>query len=219
MHSFRPFHARATASILALALTAGALVAGCSSDSKKSGTSTTAPPVANLSVTLGLAGVASAGAPVTLADADRQAVLNAVSGYIQSATLEPLQHPTADPAGKKLAALLAPSAAAALTGPEHDALTDIGVGPATKAVTTKLVPVSLAGLADRTGAVDLIGATLDLTVSTQAKLGPITIHRTGELMFVRDGGTWKILGFKLAVERDGAGLGPLTSTASGSTQP
>lgn len=218
MHSFRPSHARATASIFALA--AIVLVVGCSSDSKKSGTSTpTAPPVANLSVKLGLAGVASAGAPVPLADADRQAVLNGVSGYIQSATLEPLQHPNADPAGKKLAALLAPSAAAALTGPEHDALTDIGVGPATKAVNTKLVPVSLAGLADRTGAVDLIGATLDLTVSTQAKLGPITIHRTGELMFIRDGSAWKILGFKLAVERDGAGLGPVTSTASGSTRP
>ena len=213
-------HARARLLVVIASLTAVALLVGCSSDSKKSGTSTpTPPPVANLSVKLGLAGVASAGAPVQLADADRQAVLNAVSGYIQNATLEPLQHPTADPAGKKLAALLAPSAIAALTGPEHDALTDIGVGPATKAVTTKLVPVSLAGLADKTGAVDLIGATLDLTVATQAKLGPITIHRTGELMFVRDGSAWKILGFKLAVERDGAGLGPLTTTASGSTKP
>ena len=94
-----PPHARARLLIVIATFTAGALVVGCSSDSKKSGTSTpTAPPVANLSVKLGLAGVASAGAPTPLADADRQAVLDAVSGYIQSATLEPLQHPNADPA-------------------------------------------------------------------------------------------------------------------------
>jgi hypothetical protein len=36
------------------------------------------------------------------------------------------------------------------------------------------------------------------------------IHRSGELMFTRDAGAWKILSFKLSVTRDGAGLGAAT---------
>ena len=70
-----------------------------------------------------------------------------------------------------------------------------------------LAPVSITGLADPTGAIDLVGTTLDLTVTRRSQGGDITIHRSGELMFVRDGAGWKILSFRLAVTRDGAGLG------------
>jgi hypothetical protein len=51
-------------------------------------------------------------------------------------------------------------------------------------------------------------------VQAAAKGGPITIHRSGELMFTRDSGTWKILSFKLAVTREGAGLGAANTSST-----
>jgi hypothetical protein len=199
-------HLRAgCAALLALA------AAACSSGgSSKATPPSTAPTKANVRVTPGLTGVASAGAPVQLAATDRDAILTAVRAYVQDATVAPLE-------GEKvpdLASHFAPAAAPALNGPEHDALLDTDGPRARGRVTVSLLPVNVKGLADPSGAVDLIGATIDLTVRAGAAAGPITIHRSGELMFTRDAGAWKILSFKLTVTRDGAGLGAATSSTT-----
>jgi hypothetical protein len=193
------------------ALLAGVAVVACSSGSsgKSSTPPSTAATAARVTVTPGLVTVASAGSPAQLPDADRDAVFAAVRAYVQDATVAPLE-------GKKvpdLASHFAPAAVPAITGPERDALLDTDVPRATGRLTVSMQPVSLKGLADPTGAIDLVGSTLDVTAQTTAKGGPITIHRSGELMFTRDAGTWKILSFRLAVTRDGAGLGaPTPST-------
>jgi hypothetical protein len=193
------------------AVAVGLVAVGCSGDgSSESAPSTTTRPDARVRATAGLVSVATAGAPVELAPADRDAIVDAVGGYVQDATVAPLE-------GKDvpdLADRFAPTSAAALQGAERDTLVDVGVPRATGRVTPTLQPVNLRGLADGSGAVDLVGATLDVTVHATAAAGPITIHRTGELMFTRDAGTWKILGFKLAVTRDGAGLGTDGATSS-----
>jgi hypothetical protein len=194
------------------ALLAGVAVVACSSggSAKSSTPPSTAATTTRVQITRGLVTVASAGAPTQLPDTDRDAVLTAVRAYVQDATVAPLE-------GKKvpdLASHFAPTAAAAITGPERDALLDADVPRATGRLTVSVQPVSLKGLADPTGAIDLVGSTLDVTARTTAAGGPITIHRTGELMFTRDAGTWKILSFTLAVTRDGAGLGAATSTTT-----
>ena len=192
------------------------VLASCSSGSSaaKGSSTTRAPRSATVTATAGLVGVVSAGKPVELSPADRTAVLRAVDTYVRAATIEPLAGRPA-----KLDALFAKDAAPAVGAPERDALSDDGLPKVTGDAKATLVPVSMSGLADQSGAVDLVGTTLDLTVTATAARGAITIHRSGELMFVRDGGSWKILSFKLAVTRDGAGLGPAPSSTTGSTTP
>ncbi len=199
-----------------LALVSIGALAACSSGSKAtSGSSTTQPrKSAAVNATAGLVGVVSAGQPAQLSDADKTAVLHAVDGYVRAATLEPLKGKASN-----LDSLFATGAAPSATAPERDALSDDGLPPMTGGAKATLVPVSMSGLADVSGAIDLVGTTIDLTVTGTAGKGAITIHRSGELMFERDGSNWKILSFKLAVTRDGAGLGTASSTTTGSSTP
>lgn len=216
------------------------IAGGCSSDgsSPKSKSPPTTRPAAPLEVTPGTVTVASAGSAVQLADADRDAIISSVGAYINAASLVPLTAAGSVPAREKTAkrsqtastttasgaasgldALFAAGAAPALAGPERDSLVDTGVGPATGTVKATVAPVNLVGLADRSGTIDLIGTTLDLTITTTGVGGPISIHRAGELMFIRDGGRWAILGFKLAVTRQGSGLEPVPASTTRSTAP
>ncbi len=142
-------------------------------------------------------------------------MLASIDRYIAGATIAPLSGTS--PA--TLAADFTATAVPALTGPEQDALTDSAVPKATGAVKATLAPLNLTALSDQAGAIDLVGTTFDLTVNTSASGGPITIHRTGEFMLSRDGGVWTILGFTLAVTRDGAGLGAAPTATTGSNTP
>ena len=197
-----------------LALASIGTLAACSSGSSStSRPSVTQPPSsAAVKATSGLVGVASAGQPAQLSDADKTAILSAVDTYVGAATLQPLKGKPSN-----LDTLFATGAAPAATAPERDALSDDGLPAVSGGTKATLLPVSMSGLADPAGAIDLIGATIDLTVTGTAPKGAITIHRSGELMFERDGSNWKILSFKLAVTRDGAGLGTASSTTGSST--
>ena len=193
------------------------LISACSSSSSPSAkpTTTTRPAPGAIHAAAGKVDVASSGKIVAFADADRDAVLASIDRYVAGATFAPLGgKPTAN-----LAADFTATAAPALTGPEQDALTDAAVPKVTGAVKATLAPLNLTALSDQGGAIDLVGTTFDLTVNTSASGGPITIHRTGEFMLSRDGGAWKILGFTLAVTRDGAGLGAAPTATTGSSAP
>lgn len=201
---------------LVITVSALTLLAACSSDStaKHRATPTTRPPSARVIATMGKLDMAVGGPQlVGLADSDRKAILAAIQRYVAVATMRPLN-------GKGTAALaaqLTASAAPALSGPDHDALEDAGIAKATGAIKAVLAPINLTALSDQGGAVDLVGATFDLTVNAEATAGPLTIHRSGELMFTRDGGTWKILGFTLAVTRSGDGIGTTPTSKPPST--
>ena len=199
-----------------LALVGAVVLGACSGGgSEKAGSSTTTRPNGSVHATAGLVAVSSAGAPTELPAADRDAILAAVTSYVQQATVDPLEGKPP----KDLTAALTASAAPALTGPERDALVDTGVPAATGPIHTTLAPVNLRGLADRTGTIDLVGATLDLTAGAAAGKGEVTIHRTGELMFTRDGWTWKLLSFRLNVTRDGPGVDAATSSTTAKAAP
>jgi hypothetical protein len=202
----RPWRALATFLVLATALVA------CSS-SGSTATSTTVPRrKTDLHATVGTVEVVSPRPMVEFTSADRDAVLAVVEQYVHDATIAPID---GDRPGN-LTALLAPTAVAATTGTDGDALADTGVPHAVGKVDAKLAPVDMTALVDENGTIHLVGATLDLTVAANATAGSFSIHRSGELMLVRDGDGWKILGFTLVVNRDGPGLGSGTSTTTGS---
>jgi hypothetical protein len=187
-----------------------------SGGSKASTSSTTAAASSGpLTAGTGFVTVASVSGDHPLAAADQRALKAAVLAYVKNATVAPLEgKPTT-----ALAGTMVPAAAASLQGPDATTFTDAGLPRAT-GVKVKVQPISLHGLADSTGAIDLVGSTLDVTVNATTKAGPITIHRSGQLMFERDSGTWKILGYQLAVTRDGAGLGSASSsTTTAKAQP
>lgn len=198
----------------AVALVLCLLAAACSSGSSgsKGASSSTTAPAARLVARPGFVNVVSVNGEHSLTPADQRELLAAVVAYVRAASIAPLSGKPAT----GVDALFVPAAAAAITGPERATLLDADLPATTGPVNARLGRVSLHGLADATGAIDLVGATIDLTVTTRAAKGPITIHRTGELMYERDGGGWKVLGFQLAVTRDGAGLGP-DSAASASS--
>lgn len=209
------------AALIAIGAAFGVL-ASCSSDGsapKRAASPPATRPDARVKVTVGLVNVATAGGVVQLAGTDRDAVVTAIGAYIKAATLDPLKAKATAPPAAALTALMAPSAAPALAGPDGDAFLDARLGPVTGTLRATLAPVNLTGLADKLGAVDLVGATLDLTVNANSIRGPFVIHRTGELMFTRDAGAWKILSFKLAVTREGAGLAAESTTTTGGTKP
>ncbi len=199
------------------ALGAITLIGACSSGSSVSSpsTTTTRPASRAIHATVAKIDVASSGKIVAFADADRDAVLASIDRYVAAATLAPL----AGKAATNLAADFTTATAPALTGPEQDTLTDAAVPKATGAVKATLAPLTFTALSDQAGAIDLVGTTFDLTVNTTATGGPVTIHRTGEFMLTRDAGAWKILGFTLAVTRDGAGLGAAPTATTGSSTP
>lgn len=200
---------RALAATVALV----AVLAACSGDGSAPAAPGSPPRTTAVHATIGTVKVVSARPLVELSEADRAAVLAAVEEYVHDATIAPITGVRS----RDLTELLAPMAAAGATGADGDALADAGAPRAVGRVDATLQPVDMTALGDENGAIDLVGTTLDLVVSARAATGKFSIHRRGELMFVRDGQEWKILGFTLAVERGGTGLGGATSTSTGST--
>ncbi|HEY7437789.1 MAG TPA: hypothetical protein VIC35_00165 [Acidimicrobiia bacterium] len=166
-----------------------------------------------LSISPGPVTVAAAGAPGVLSNADRDAIVGTVRTYVTDATIDPLL-------GKRvgnLSAVFAPAALAGTTGVNAAVLTDAGMPKASK-ITATAQPISITALSDPARAIGLVGAPLNLQVSARTKKGLVQVHRVGELALVREGGSWRIMGFRLAVSRAGADIGttvPSTSASGG----
>jgi hypothetical protein len=198
---------------VAVALLAVSLAA-CSGGSSAAGPpTTTIPRRTDVTATIGTVSVPSPRPMVQFADDEQNGVLAAVEQYVHRATLAPLD---GDGTGD-LTEILSPATASSMSASDAEALADTDAPPATKKVDVSLEPVNITALVDENGAIDLVGTTLDLSVAAETAQGSLSIHRTGELVFVRENGAWKILGFTLVVERDGAALRSTPSTTSGST--
>ena len=124
-------------------------------------------------------------------------IADAVHTYVNAASGTPLGTGQA----AVLDGVLTAAAAGRLTAASRDALTDEGL-PAlagVKADHTNLAIDAFVGPDQST----VVNATIDVAVSaTEAGGGAVKIARTGTLTFVNDGGTWRIDGFQLNVERD-----------------
>ena len=193
------------AGVLTLALAA---CSGGGDDS--SAPKTKAPEGSTLELVAGDVRVESTGNPGSLADADRDAIVDTIRKYVIAATIDPLH-------GKKvgdLEPLFTPQAGAALAGFDRAAALDEGMPKATGTVAVESAPLLLTALSDPTGAINLVGTSLYLDAKADSDRGPIRVQRSGELVLTRDAGTWKISSFKLAADRTGAGLRGLTTTST-----
>jgi hypothetical protein len=152
-------------------------------------------------------------APDTLPDDVRAAVMATLTRYVNAATVKPLQKgkPASDAA---LAATLAPAVAARLAGADRAVLVDEGLPRSVSRIKVTTTPVTLTALADGAGSIVVVTAKLDQTATTKTQKGKLRITRSGELVLEPDGGTWKITGYTLTVDRVGKGLTPTTTTTA-----
>ncbi|HLF99074.1 MAG TPA: hypothetical protein VI916_01280 [Acidimicrobiia bacterium] len=204
-----------TGAIVAVALV-GVLLAtvfGGSDDDKRP----EAPVVRPLALTSpvdtsGIIGVD--GQPTQPPQADLDAILAAVTGYLKDATVTPLSTlpddgvTTTAPAGNPLAAHFGPVAAGSLQGTEIQALSDAHLGFAEGGVATEKLTVALAGIV-QDGATQYVDATIDVLMVVRGDQD-VTIARTGNLVLRPLDGSWKITAYRIDVTRT---IGSETTTS------
>jgi hypothetical protein len=190
----------------------GLALAGCGGGSEASARAK-APQGSTLDLRAGPVHVENTGNPGTLADTDRDAIVDTVRRYVIAATIDPLH---GKPVGD-LASIFTPPAVAALSGLDRVAALDEGIPKATELVTVESAPMILTALSDQTGAINLVGTSLYVDAQTESARGPVRVKRSGELVLTRDSGAWKIASFRLAADRSGAGLRAAPSTSTGAS--
>ena len=131
-------------------------------------------------------------------DAARAGVLDTLNRYLEAAILTPLR--TGGPAGD-LAPLFTPLAVdRVLTGPDRPAFIDEGLPPASDL--RKMTAVAtLTALAGADGVMSVVSAGLDLRLSGTVNGAPLAVVRTGELVLLPEGGTWRIDAYDLKATR------------------
>ena len=161
-------------------------------------TSTTPEVPTGAAFTVAAFDVEGPGNPASM-ESVKAALLTTFTRYLEAAVLTPLR--TGGPAGE-IAPLFTARAAEhlAATG-ERNAFVDEGLPPATRIV-PRASTLRLTGLADQNGDVVLVTVRMDLTLLAQAPDVTVTIERGADLLFVSDGGAWKIDAYRVRVARD-----------------
>ena len=170
---------------------------------------TTVGPSADPSepITIGGAGfVVHAGGPVDQRgwDVSWVSVLDTLNRYLETAVLTPLR--SGGPAGD-LAPLFTPLSAPRVlaAGPDRFAFIDEGLPPAVD-LRRQAGVATLTGLGGRDAVLSVVSAQLDLRLSGLVDGAPLTVVRTGELVLIPEGGTWRIDAWDLRVTRTLAGV-------------
>lgn len=137
--------------------------------------------------------------PTRSYDAAWAGVLDTLNRYLEAAVLGPLR--TGGPAGD-LTPLFTPPAAARVmaVGPDRFAFIDENLPPLTEVRKERAV-AGLTGLAGTDGVMSVVTAGLDLRLIGHINGAPVTVVRTGELVFVPDRGAWRIDAYDITVTR------------------
>ncbi|MBJ7282614.1 MAG: hypothetical protein JHD40_05845 [Acidimicrobiia bacterium] len=193
-----------------------ALISACGSGGDKDITkkSEEKPKVEKVQLAAGDVKVVSTGntGEANLTDVD--ALVGATAKYVRQASVIPMH---GEPLN--ISDLLTSAARPNAVGEASDALTDVGVSPATDSIEVISAPLPITILTDNTGAGALASVSIDITISTKTKTGAVEIHRVGELAFVYEGGVWLIDGWRLTVNRDGKGIASAPRTSSSTKAP
>lgn len=206
--------------VLALVIVGGIGIASCSggggSDAAKS-TSTT-KPATKVDIPLGDVSADSAGASVTVSPDQAQRVLDALTAYVQGATVQPLR--SGKPATADFSAVFDPTTLASATTTDRAIVLDEGLPRVTGNLTVTAQPVTVVGLGDQSANLTLAAATLvvDVTGVSKVKGAPLHVVRRANLVLQPDpSGAWKITAYDMVVSRAGAGLTPATTTTTMTT--
>jgi hypothetical protein len=144
-------------------------------------------------------------------DATWAGVLATLNRYLDAAVLTPLR--TGGPAGD-LSPLFTPLAVDRVTtGPDRAAFIDEGVPPVTDLQAGAAV-ATLTALAGADGSVSVVDASLDLRLTAEANGSPVSVTRTGDMVLMPDGGSWRIDAYDITARRTFAGTATTTTARS-----
>lgn len=172
-----------------------------------------ATPAGDLAVTGAGYDLQAAGAVAPAAlDLAWKGVLSTLNRYVDSAVLTPLRSgaPVGD-LGPLFTAAAGPRVATG--GADRAAFVDEGLGPATGIRGDRAV-ATLTALAGTDGALGPVAARLDLRLRAESDGAPVTVARTGELVLVPEGDTWKIDSYDIRVSRESAQATTTTTATS-----
>ena len=126
-------------------------------------------------------------------------VLDTLNRYLEVAVVTPLR--TGGPAGD-LTPLFNPPALAQVVpgGPDRFAFIDENLPPLSDLRSERAV-AGLTGLAGKDGTVSVVTAGLELRLIGHVAGAPVTVVRTGELVLMPEGGTWRIDAYDIKVVR------------------
>jgi hypothetical protein len=201
MHRVSP-RSRALVALVCLGALAFAACSGGSSKAKAT-TAKSAPISSSVSLRVTGATVESAGPDVAFPTDLRNQAAQLVNQYVESAVVAALR--TGVPA-TDLPTLFGPDAAGKLSGPDRAVLTDEGVPKATGSITSSSADTAFTALADTSGRIVLVSASVSLNLQNPVAGGTLHVVRTGDLLLAPDGGPWKIAGYDLQVLRQGPGV-------------
>jgi hypothetical protein len=121
-------------------------------------------------------------------------VRRTIEAYLAGAVTAPLHTGTAG----DVTGLFTADVAGNVAGADHASLVDDGI-PGVVGLDNPQAALVVTAAGD-----DLAAGHLDMTVVALVGSVPVTIHRTGDITFVRDGDQWHIDGYDLHVTRDSA---------------
>ena len=136
-------------------------------------------------------------------DAVWSGVLDTLNRYLEVAVLTPLR--TGGPAGDLRPLFTKPAADRVMAGgPDRFAFIDENLPPVSD-VRKEAAVAGLTGLAGADGVMSVVTAGLDLRLIGHINGAPVTVVRTGELVLMPEGRTWRIDAYDMKVVRRIAG--------------
>ncbi len=126
-------------------------------------------------------------------------VLATLNGYLEAAVLAPLR--SGGPAGDLTPLFTPPAAQRVMTvGPDRFAVIDENLPPVSD-VRAESAVAGLNGLAGPDGIMSVVTAGLDLRLIGHINGALVRVTRTGELVLMPEGGTWRIDAYDVQVTR------------------
>ncbi|HEY3097110.1 MAG TPA: hypothetical protein VGK05_09735 [Acidimicrobiia bacterium] len=166
----------------------------------------------NLQLTLGGIQNSNAGAPATLPDDAANQIMQVVGTYVDKGLVVPAK--TGEPP-PNLGELFDAGTQAAINGPDKGVLFENGEPKRTGDFKPAASPVVITALSDNGGRFVLATAAFDYSAEIGVKGGALQTARSIALTLSPESGTWKITGYDVTVNRQGAEVDVPTATAQG----
>jgi hypothetical protein len=204
----------------ALAVLVVALViVSCSGEDDKGDGATPAPKAEGVlekrkALKAGKVVIESAGPEVKLPQDMQSTLVKKAQTYVDTAVHDPL---TAGEVGNQFAKLFGERLRGRATGRDLKALSDAGVGRASKYVET-VKPVRISGLADGAGKLIFLATNVSMKVKATVDDRPVTISRDAEFTFGQSGKDWLVTAYRVKAVRK-APKGKTTTTVAANGEP
>jgi len=165
----------------------------------------------DVQLTLGGVQNANAGASTTLGDDIANQIMTALAQYVDQGLVEPVK--TGKPA-TDLSGLFDAGTQAAIQGPDKDVLFESGRPDRTGDFTPAATPVIITALSDGGGQFVLASAGFQYSAQVGVEGGTLATTRQIALTFTPENGQWKITGYDVTVDRQGAQVDVPASAAA-----